>query len=164
MKSISTRKRLRPSGASRPAAAGLLVLLLWWGEGVPLASPAPAALAAEKAMLAKGQYRDAIARLESVLAKTPGEGEAAALLLEARLEIGEYRAALEQSEEWLERRPDPAIADPAISEKAAEAAYRLGEYDRASGFLQTVPTLRAEWGKGLLAKVRGRKQEARAVF
>ena len=102
--------------------AGAAVLAGWIGWMI--FSPTARALLqapSERELIAKGQYKEAIDRLEGTVARTPFQPEAAALLLDARLEIGEYRRALEQGEEWLRRG-----ANPGIAERTAEAAYWLG--------------------------------------
>jgi tetratricopeptide (TPR) repeat protein len=140
--------------------AGVAVLAGWIGWMV--FSPTARALLqapSEREQIAKGQYKEAIDRLESVVSRTPFQPEQAALLLEARLEIGDYRRALEQGEEWLRRG-----ANPGIAERTAEAAYSLGEYDRALRLIEPFSTLRADWLKGTLAATRGQKTEARVAF
>jgi len=140
--------------------AGMAVLGGWVGWMV--FSPSARALlqgASEQELVAKGQYKEAIARLETIVSRTPLQPEAAALLLDARLETGDYRRALEQGEEWLRRG-----AHAGIAERTAEAAYWLGEYDRASTLIEPFSTLRADWLKGTLAATRGQKAEARAAF
>ncbi|MCH7977496.1 MAG: tetratricopeptide repeat protein [Acidobacteria bacterium] len=124
-----------------------------------LQAPLRAALDAEKSLLAKGQYEEAITQLEAALSRDPDNSEAAALLLEARLETGEYRRALEQGEAFLKRREATAVA-----EKAAEAALRIGEYERAADLLRTVSTPQAYWLRGLLADRKGRRETARDAW
>ena len=138
----------------------IAVLVLWSVGSVflPTVRAVPQG-GTERELLAKGEYKAAIVRLEQLVARTPDNREAAALLLEARLETGDYRRALEQGEGWLKR---GAVA--AIAEWTAEAAYRLGEYDRAAALLETVSTLQADWLKGVLADAQGQKEAARAAF
>src|ERR1039458_9948843 len=65
----------------RPVAALMFLAFL-------MAFPAPAAAAgldAEKALLAQGKYKEALAQLEKVWAKAPDNPEALAALLEAKL-------------------------------------------------------------------------------
>ena len=129
-------------------AAALVCLLA-------LQAPLRAALDAEKSLLAKGQYEEAITRLEAAVSREPDNSEAAALLLEARLETGEYSRALEQGEAFLKRREATDIA-----EKAAEAALRIGEYERAADLLRTLSTPQAYWLRGLLANRKGLRETA----
>src|SRR3990172_3244508 len=140
--------------------AGVAVLGGWVGW-VVFFSSARALLqgAGEQELVAKGQYQEAIARLETIVSRTPFQPEAAALLLDARLETGDYRRALEQGEEWLRRG-----AHAGIAERTAEAAYWLGEYDRASTLIEPFSTLRADWLKGTLEATRGQKAEGRAAL
>ncbi|MDP2728537.1 MAG: tetratricopeptide repeat protein, partial [Dehalococcoidia bacterium] len=133
----------------------LLALCLW----LLFPGAAQAALEEEKAMLVRGDYQDVIKRLEAILAKSPEDREAARMLLEANLEVGDYSRMLQQAEELLVRRRDPAIA-----EKAAEAAIRLGEYDRAVALLEGLSTVRADWLRGLLAQQIGQKETAQAAW
>ena len=114
-------------------------------------------------MIAKGFYQEAIRELEPIVKQTPFNAEAAALLLDARLETGGYRLALLQGEEWLAKGVAPMEAAP-IAERTAEAAYWIGEYDRGRRIIEPFTTLRAEWLKGLLEQTRGGKQAARAAF
>ena len=136
----------------------IAVLILWsvWSVFLPTVS---AAFEAERGMLAKGQYQEAIGRLETTVSRTPLQREAAALLLEARLETGDYRRALEQGQEWLK-----TAADAGIAERTAEAAYWVGEYDRATALIEPYSSLRADWLKGTLAATRGQKEAARTAF
>ena len=133
----------------------LLALCLW----LLFPGAAPAALEEEKAMLVRGDYQDVIKRLEAILAKSPEDREAARVLLDARLEVGDYSRMLQQAEELLVRRRDSAIA-----EKAAEAAIRLGEYDRAVALLEGLSTVQADWLRGLLAQQIGQKETAQAAW
>jgi len=110
-------------------------------------------------MVAQGFYQEAITALEEIVEQTPFQPEAAALLLDARLETGGYRLALVQGQEWLENGENAPIA-----ERAAKAAYRIGEYERAAEIIEPYTTLPAEWLKGTLAQNRGDKLEARAAF
>ena len=127
---------------------------------VSVSGPALAAgLDAEKAMLGRGEYKEAIDQLGKILAKTPDNSEALTLLLEAKLETGDYRGALEQGEEFLKGK-----ADAGVSEKTAEAAFQVGEYERAEALLEKISSERADWLKGLLADRRGDKAAARAAF
>ena len=141
----------------RSSLPARVVFLLGWLLVSPAASAA--GLEAEKALLARGEYQQAISRLEAVLASSPQNGEAAAMLLQAWLETGGYRKALQQGEEFLERK-----AEPSVAEKAAEAACQVGDYERAARLLETVSTPRAEWLKGVLASRRGQKTAARSAF
>jgi len=109
--------------------------------------------------IAKGLYREAITQLEPMVARTPLDVEAAALLLDARLETGDYRKALEEGEGWLR-----TAANAPIAERAAEAAYWIGEYEKAQQIIEPHTTLRAEWLKGILAENRGDKRGERAAF
>ena len=122
-------------------------------------SIASAALEREKALLAQGEYAQAIGQLEKVLVVVPDDAEAAALLLQARLETGQYRQALEQGEQFLKRRSSPAVA-----EKTAEAALRLGKYERADAVLGSYSTPTANWLRGALAERKGQTEAARAAW
>ena len=128
-----------------------------------LQAPAFAAFDAEKALVAQGKYKEAITQLTSVLAKTPDNPEALAVLLDAKLETGDYRGALTQGEEFLKRAANPA-SRAAVAEKTAEAAFSVGEYERASALLEKVSTLRADWLRGLLADRKGDSDASRAAF
>lgn len=114
-------------------------------------------------MIAKGFYQEAISELEPIVEQTPFPAEAAALLLDARLETGGYRLTLVRGEEWLAKGVAPMEAAP-IAERTAEAAYWIGEYDRARQIIEPFTSLRAEWLKGVLEQTRGEKQAARAAF
>ncbi|MBI3895920.1 MAG: tetratricopeptide repeat protein [Acidobacteria bacterium] len=138
--------------------ASLFPMIFLFALCLSLPGPARAALEEEKAILASGEYEDVIKRLEAVLAKSPENGEAIRMMLQARLDVGDYSRVLQQGEELLQRRRDSTIA-----ESAAEAAMRLGQYDRAVGLLEGVPTVRADWLRGLLAQQKGQKQTAKAA-
>ncbi|MBI2816443.1 MAG: tetratricopeptide repeat protein [Acidobacteria bacterium] len=118
-----------------------------------------AALDAEKAQIASGDYQQAIAALEKAVSKTPDNGEAVALLIRARIETGDYRKAFDQGEDYLERASHPEVAA-----QTAEAAMRIGEYDRAATFVEKITTARAEWLKALLSERRGDRDIAKAAF
>jgi tetratricopeptide (TPR) repeat protein len=115
-------------------------------------------------MVAKGFYQEAIDALEAVVERTPLDTQAAALLLDARLETGGYRLALTQGEGWLSDAGGAAEELAPIAERAAEAAYWIGDYDRARRIIEPYTTLRADWLKGVLEESRGEKRAARAAF
>ncbi|MBI4459266.1 MAG: tetratricopeptide repeat protein [Acidobacteria bacterium] len=110
-------------------------------------------------MLARGEYREAIQQLEATLAKSPGDWESAMLLWRARMQVGDYAQVLEEGEESLKQR-----SDPAISAIAAEAAVELGKYDRAVTLLEGLSIIQAEWLRGMLAQRKGLKEVARAAW
>ena len=64
---------------------------------------AAAALDTERGLIERGQYKDAISQLDKAVAQAPANAEAMALLLQARLETGDYRKAFEQGQEFLKR-------------------------------------------------------------
>jgi len=167
-------KPIGPQGASRSTwvlltAAALVALWSAWTYLPSVRAVMQGAVAQREVpdspaeMIAKGFYQEAIAALEPVVEQTPFDAEAAALLLDARLETGGYRLALLQGEEWLAKGVAPMEAAP-IAERTAEAAYWIGEYDRARRIIEPYTTLRAEWLKGVLEQARGEKQAARAAF
>jgi tetratricopeptide (TPR) repeat protein len=139
-------------------AIGLLSLLL---VAVRLSGQAGAAspLDAERALLARGQYQEAIAQLEKTVSKAPDNAEALALLMEARIETGEYRKAFDEGEEYLKR-----SANAGVAAETAEAAMRIGEYQRAGALVEKVSTSHALWLRGELADRNGEKEAAREAF
>ncbi len=118
-----------------------------------------AAFDAEIALIGKGQYQEAIGRLEKVLVKTPDNAEAMALLMETRIETGDYRKAFEQGEGFLKR-----SANALVSEETAQAAMQIGEYERAAALIEKDTTPQAQWLRGVLAERRGEVQTARDAF
>ena len=147
-----------PNNHSLPVAARFLLPLFVCGL-LALRALASAGMDAGKALLDRGDYKNAIAELTKVLAQTPDNPEALAALLQAETETGDYRKALEQGEEFLKR-----AANPAVAEQTAEAAFRIGEYERAAELLNKVSTPQADWLKGLLADHKGDQESARASF
>ena len=155
------------SNRSLPVAARIFLLLFL---ACLMAFPAPAAAAgldAEKALLAQGKYKEALAQLEKVWAKAPDNPEALAALLEAKLQTGDYRGAFEQGEEFLKRPASPGVTS-GVAEWTAEAACRIGEYERAADLLEkvstTLSTPRADWLRGVLADRKGDIEAARAAM
>jgi len=168
-------KPIGPQGTSRSTwvlltAAALVALWSAWTY-LPSVRAVMQGAAAEREvpdspaeMIAQGFYPEAIAALEPVVERTPLDAEAAALLLDARLETGGYRLALLQGAEWLGRGEGGPEEIAPMAERTAEAAYWLGEYDRARQIIEPYTTLRADWLKGVLEQARGERQAARAAF
>ena len=148
------RENKQPLPRWLPARIGPVVVCL-----IALQTPLWAVLDDEKALLARGSYKEAIAALEAAVDREPDNPAAAVLLLEARLETGQYQRALEQGEQFLSRRAAPDVAG-----KAAEAALRIGAYEQAANLLQTVSTPQAIWLRGLLADRTSQKEAARAAW
>lgn len=140
------------------APAGLMLVLQLFALPL-LAQRAASSTDAVQALLSTGHYQEAVAQLEKEVAKSPQDAEAVAALIRARLETGDYRKAVEQGQEFLKR-----AANPAVAEQTAEAAMRIGEYERAAALLDKVATPRAAWLNGLLSDRKGEKDAARAAF
>ena len=73
--------------------------------------------------------------------------------------MGQYSAVAQQAEELLKRQKIPGVA-----ETAAEAAIKLGEIDRALGFLKGINSIAAGYLRGQIALEKGNKAEASAEF
>ncbi|OFW20470.1 MAG: hypothetical protein A3H27_06680, partial [Acidobacteria bacterium RIFCSPLOWO2_02_FULL_59_13] len=149
------RSKRDPGGITRLPVIFLVAFCLW----ILFPGAVQAALEEEKAMFVRGEYQDVIKRLEVILAKSPEDREAARVLLDARLEVGDYSQVLQQGEELFRRHREPFFA-----EKAAEAAIHQGQYDRAVSLLEGLSTVRADWLRGLLAQQKGQKETAQAAW
>ena len=112
-----------------------------------------------QALLAQGEYDKAITESEGILGRSPDQPAATATLLEAMIEIGDYRKAAERGEAFLKRKSDPAVAV-----KTADALMRIGEYEGAATKLTPFSTAQTLWMRGTLAERKGDKQSARLLF
>ncbi|MBI2818781.1 MAG: tetratricopeptide repeat protein [Acidobacteria bacterium] len=110
-------------------------------------------------LLAQGQYTEAIAESESILARSPDQTDAMATLLEAMIRIGDYRKAASRGETFLTRKSDSGVVL-----KTAVALMRVGEYERAEELLAPFSSPQALWMRGTLAKRKGDRQAARSLF
>src|SRR5262245_46756954 len=108
----------RASGAAIFLCAAFQLLLVLPQISAQTARPNPPArpsapapsdpLQAARQHVTKGEYKEAIEKLEP-LVKGNSATEAMPLLMESLLATGEYRNAAEQGEEYLTRRAEPPV-------------------------------------------------------
>jgi cellulose synthase operon protein C len=168
--SILTGKEIMPK-ESKSFRVSVFVLVLFVNcvsllnaQAPPRATPAATTatadpLAAVRQDVTKGQYKEAMERLEPLLAKGTSSSEAMPLLMESLLATGEYRKAAERGEDYLTRR-----AEPPVMMAVAEAWSRLGEYEKTEKVLASATTVRGSWMRGKLAARRGQREQSDNLF
>ena len=141
------------------ATSPLLVILVAGILTLSIPTNATANLEADRTLIAQGKYKEAITSLESTIAKDSSNEETLALLLRAKLAVGDYRKALAQGLESLKKSPSVSVA-----EVSAELAMNVGEYEQANSILEKIASPKADWLRGQLANRRGDTAAARAFY
>ncbi len=118
-------------------------------------------------LLIHGAYKEAIAHLNTMLAKPVDGNEAQVLLLRALLETGEYAAAEKRVKEFLIKQPNDARLKIALGDvlfetgRYAEAAM---EFDRAAKTAKEAALYRALLNRARALFAQGKEDEAKTVL